>query len=252
MDRLVIHRSAMHPVTDSVLLDSDAKPMGEGSFYIKGETDLFEKAILFRPLAIAQRYFEYDAKESKYVGQTTYIISSWDNENKKFVENIAYDTRGTIRLGRPTGRELKELDPILQKEWRQRIKWQACIFGIAYFTGGNMDGRLVEYTASGTTGLDLIEFFKDVKKPLSQHLYNLTLERVNDVIKPRFRKYKTDSTASEVIKTKVKEVYNHINTVNESIYNKYTEINAVKADVQERLSGNDKLPTKKKNDEIPF
>lgn len=190
MQRLLINRTGVNPATGKPILDMKGEHLIEGSFHLKNDHN-HEKEILFRPIVAWPRYYSYNAKTGKYEGDTVYIRQLWNEETGKYVQDEPIDSNGGIMLGRPAPAVLNAMSEEEQEKWRNKVKWQICIFGVAYFPG-KKEGVLVEFAASGRKGMDMLTFLNGFKKPWYQNLFILSLDRNGKHIQPQIRKLKTD------------------------------------------------------------
>lgn len=252
MERLVINRTNVNPTTGAVLYDAKGDALGEGTFYLKGRPTVFEKGITFRPITTANRYFSFNAKDNKYEGETVYVYSKWSEEQKRYVTNEPIDNKGTIRLGRPDSDQLRLMSEIEQDYWRKKVRWQLCLFGIAYFAGGSYEGDLVEFNYSGKTGMDISEFLGKFKRPWYKTLFTLGTEVQGDIIKPRLTKLKWEPKVEDQVNEAVKETYRHLETINQKLEQLHrTAIDERSGVVSEKV----KKPERTSNtldSEIPF
>lgn len=220
MERLVINRDGVHPSTKKPIYDTEGNALGAGSFYIKGRDNGFEKELLFRPISIYSRYFYFNPKTNQYDGETILAQSRWDEEEGRFIEDEPIDNKGTIRLGRPSPVEMKELDEVTQGIWRQKAKWQICIFGLAYFAS-QKDPILVEFDQSGKAGVGLSTYInKYCKKPTQDTILRLSLTPDGKHIKPTFNKIGVEPGD---FSTFVQEVETHVDNYNENIRRQHRE-----------------------------
>mgnify|MGYP000272919681 CR=1 FL=1 len=213
MERLVINRTNLNPITGAVLYDSVGAPMGEGTYTIKGSADLFDKTILFRPIVSAYKYFAFNAKEHKYEGETVYVYGKWNDNSNKYETNEPIDNLGTVMLGRPPKDELEAMDPIMQDYWRKKARWQMCLFGLADFAG-SAESILCEFTYSGRTGVEILDVLNKQKKPWYDTKYHMSTTKLGEIIKPVLKKFKTDN---EDVQDAVKETYTYLDNYNAKI-----------------------------------
>lgn len=216
MERLVINRDGVHPTTKKPLYDANGNPLGTGSFFIKGNTLGFEKELLFRPIDVFNRYFYYDAAASRYDGETILFQSKWDEAEGKFTEEEAIDNKGTIRLGRPGKGEFEKLDPMLQQMWRQKAKWQVCIFGLAYLNHLPKPVT-VEFNAAGRVGVQLSSYINKNKRPLHDNILRLFLTDNNGNIQPTFEKFASNPEDASIMNPALEEVKSYVKEYNDKI-----------------------------------
>lgn len=203
----------MHPITKTPVLNGKGEKM-DASFYIKNDPTWFQDEVIFRPIAAWQKYYTYNAYKNKYEGETVYIRSTWDDEQKKYIVNQPYDNLGTLRLGRPDTEEFKKLDHFTQQMWRTKAKWQMCLFGLVYFSN-KAEPILVEFSYAGKKGMDILEMLKGIKRPLWQQTYITNLELNGDHWQPAFKKLKFELAVDmneqqkTMIKKAVIDTYKH-------------------------------------------
>lgn len=110
-----------------------------GSIFVKedkNDTNFFyTKTVTFRPISQMHQYSIYSATENKVTCKSR-LISDFFEEAK--------DTKGTLRCGKPTSREMREMPEDQRKKFSD-IKNQRQLRGLVSFTGKNVQGEEKTY-----------------------------------------------------------------------------------------------------------
>jgi len=232
--------------------DDDGNELKKGTFVLDGKDieKVYAKEVQFRALGDFMQYLHYDADEQKTVNRT--IIHRVGDE--------AIDETGTLRCGRPAGKDFHALDD-KEKSKYQGITCFRYIYGLVSYKGTNAEGEEREVVETPclfrTKGASFMNFTKEVIEPSSAQnvpFQNVTSTLFNErkrnggVIyftshfKPDFKK--TAELSPDNVET-MKHILTLIKNVNDSVRAKYNEsiearsASAEEADVVDAFIGED-------------
>ena len=119
--------------------DDDGKAMPLGEMFVrengKDENYFYSKNVTFRPISQMHQYSIYSASEKKIVCKSRLIADFFEE---------ARDTRGTLRCGKPTSKEMRGMTDDQRTKFSE-IKNQRLIRGLVSFTGKNLSGEEKTY-----------------------------------------------------------------------------------------------------------
>lgn len=115
--------------------DDNGNELTLGAIFVKEnktDTDFYyAKTVTFRPISQMHQYSIYSAAEKKIMCKSRLIADFFEE---------ARDTKGTVRCGKPTSRQMREL-PEEQRNKFSDIKNQRQLRGLVSFTGTNIKGE---------------------------------------------------------------------------------------------------------------
>lgn len=210
--------------------DDDGNELKKGTFVLDGKDieKVYAKEVQFRALGDFMQYLHYDSDEQKTVNRT--IIHRVGDE--------AIDETGTLRCGRPAGKDFHALDE-KEKSKYQGITCFRYIYGLVSYKGTNAEGEEREVVETPclfrTKGASFMNFTKEVIEPSSAQ--NLPFQNVTSTLSnerkrnggviyftshfsPDFKK--TAELSPDNVET-MKHILTLIKNVNDSVRAKYNE-----------------------------
>lgn len=117
----------------------DDEDLTLGAIFVKegkNDTDFFyTKTVTFRPISQMHQYSIYSSTENKVTCKSRLITDFFEE---------ARDTQGTLRCGKPTSKEMREIPEDQRKKFSD-IKNQRQLRGLVSFTGKNRNGEEKTY-----------------------------------------------------------------------------------------------------------
>ena len=117
----------------------DDEDLTLGTIFVKegkNDTDFFyTKTVTFRPISQMHQYSIYSSTENKVTCKSRLITDFFEE---------ARDTQGTLRCGKPTSKEMREIPEDQRKKFSD-IKNQRQLRGLVSFTGKNRNGEEKTY-----------------------------------------------------------------------------------------------------------
>jgi len=210
--------------------DDDGNELKKGTFVLDGKDieKVYAKEVQFRALGDFMQYLHYDSDEQKTVNRT--IIHRVGDE--------PIDETGTLRCGRPAGKDFHALDD-KEKSKYQGITCFRYIYGLVSYKGTNAEGEEREVVETPclfrTKGASFMNFTKEVIEPSSAQ--NLPFQNVTSTLSnerkrnggviyftshfsPDFKK--TAELSPDNVET-MKHILTLIKNVNDSVRAKYNE-----------------------------
>lgn len=236
-------------------VDDQDRELKKGTFVLPDEDgeNVYAKTATIRPLTNLFRMREVDPETKKLVGRTVLV--------KSFREEMI-DTKGSVRLGKPSGAVFKELSAERQAKY-ENIKTERVVYAIAELTGVTASG---EERTIGPIGVQMIlkganfmgfedEVVKKLPKQRNLFDYQITLStegKTNGSLRYFIIKYAFDP--SSPLPTDV-QTFNSL----KSVLGLIDEENAsVRAKYDAALRGNqedtdaDEFHNDSMDDDIPF
>lgn len=210
--------------------DDDGNELKKGTFVLDGKDieKVYAKDVTFRALGDFMQYLHYDMEEQKTINRT--IIHRIGDE--------PIDETGTLRCGRPAGKDFHALDDAAKKKYTG-ITCFRYLYGIVSYKGTTATGEEKEVLETPclfrTKGASFMNFTKEVIEPCTAQ--NLTFQQVSSTLsnerkrnggviyftshfKPDF-KSKTEVSPADV--EIMKHILTLIKNVNEDVRRKYNE-----------------------------
>ena len=117
---------------NSLVEDDEGNMLPRGQYFVTGmEKEVYAPEVEFRPLAHGFQYRHYSSSEKRQVNKTL-VITSFREE--------ARDMLGTIRCGKPTSRELQNMDDASKERFKEIVCFRL-IRGLVSYTGKTVDGE---------------------------------------------------------------------------------------------------------------
>lgn len=114
--------------------DSQGRDVKRGTFFLSDQTEpVYAQDVKLHVMA---QYYQYRQSDPD-----TYKIVNKSILQEDLRKGEARDMLGTLRCGRPTTKQLKELDDDQQKMWRNKVKATRILRGVTSYIGKTADGE---------------------------------------------------------------------------------------------------------------
>jgi len=139
--------------------DDNGNELKKGSFTLQGDDyDIYAKEATFRALGDYMQYLHYSQEEEAVVNRS--IVHRMGDE--------PIDEKGTVRCGRPTGKELQQMTPDQKAQYKD-ITCFRYIYGIVSMSGKTAAGEDAEVTdipcLFRMKGTSFMNFSREVVEP---------------------------------------------------------------------------------------